>query len=73
MGEERLPRKLMFEQLVEGKGYSGGQDYNWMVRLEERHYGSWHEVPRVAKSCTESRQMVSTGRGRVRGIHAEMA
>ena len=35
MGEERLPHRVMFRELVGGKGYSGGQEKEWMVRLEE--------------------------------------
>ena len=26
MGEERLPRRVMFREMLGGKGYSGGQD-----------------------------------------------
>ena len=26
MGEERLPQRVMFGELVRGKGYSGGQE-----------------------------------------------
>ena len=35
MGEERLPQRVMFEELVGGKGYAGGQDKDWMVHLKE--------------------------------------
>ena len=35
MGEERLPQRVIFWELVEGKGYSGEQDNDWMVRREE--------------------------------------
>ena len=34
-GEERLPQRVMFGELVGGKGYSGGQEKDWMVCLEE--------------------------------------
>ena len=34
MGEERLPRRVMFGKLVGGKGYSGGQEKDWMVHLK---------------------------------------
>ena len=27
MGEERLPRRVMFGEMLEGKGYSGGQEW----------------------------------------------
>ena len=35
MGEERLPQRVMFGELVGGKGFSGGQEKDWMVCLEE--------------------------------------
>ena len=35
MGEERLPQRVVFGELVEGKGYSGGQEKDWMVHLNE--------------------------------------
>ena len=35
MGEERLPQTVMFGELVGGKGYPGGQEKDWMVRLKE--------------------------------------
>ena len=35
MREERLPQRVMFGELLGGKGYSRGQDKGWMVRLEE--------------------------------------
>ena len=35
MREERLPQRVMFEKLVGGKGYSGGQEKDWMAHLKE--------------------------------------
>ena len=35
MGEERLPQRVMFGEFVGGKGYSGGQEKNWMVHRKE--------------------------------------
>ena len=35
MGEERLPRRVMFGEMLGGKGYSGGQERGWMKDLEE--------------------------------------
>ena len=35
VGEERLPRRVVFGELFGGKGHSGGQENDWMVRLEE--------------------------------------
>ena len=35
MGEERLPQRVMFGELVGGKDYSGGQEKDWMVHLKE--------------------------------------
>ena len=31
IGEERLPQRVIFGQLVGGKGYAGGQENDWMV------------------------------------------
>ena len=71
MGEERLPQRVMFGELVGGKGYSGGQEKDRMAHLKEDASGFGMKT--VAKGCTESRQLVSTGRGGSRVIHAEMA
>ena len=35
MGEERLPQRVMFGEFVGGKGYSGGQEKDWMDNLKE--------------------------------------
>ena len=35
MGEERLPQRVMFGELVGGKGYLGGQEKDWMAHLKE--------------------------------------
>ena len=35
MGEERLPRRVMFGEMLGGKGYSGVQERDWMKDLEE--------------------------------------
>ena len=35
MGEELLPQRVMFGKLVGGKGYSGGQEKDWLVHLKE--------------------------------------
>ena len=35
MGKERLPQRVMFGELVGGKGYSGGQEKDWMAHLKE--------------------------------------
>ena len=37
--EGRLPRRVVFGKLVEGKGYSGGQEKALMVRLEKYMMG----------------------------------
>ena len=34
-GEERLPQRVMFGELVGDKGYSGGQEKDWMSHLKE--------------------------------------
>ena len=35
MGEERLPQRVMFGELLGGNGYSGGQEKDWMAHLKE--------------------------------------
>ena len=35
MGGERLPQRVMFGELVEGEGYSEGQEKNWIAHLKE--------------------------------------
>ena len=35
IGEERLPRRGLFGEMFGGKGYSGGQEWDWMKDLEE--------------------------------------
>ena len=35
MGEEHLPRMAMFGEMLGGKGYSAGQEWDWMKDLEE--------------------------------------
>ena len=35
MGEKRLPQRVMFGELVGGKGYSEGQEKDWMGHLKE--------------------------------------
>ena len=35
MGEGRLPKRVMSEEMVGGKGYSGGQQWDRMRYLEE--------------------------------------
>ena len=33
--EEHLPQRVMFGELVEGKGYSGGQEKDWLAHLKD--------------------------------------
>ena len=35
IGEDRLPQRVMLGKLVGGKGYSGGQEKDWMDHLNE--------------------------------------
>ena len=44
----------MIGELVGGNGYSGGQEKDWMVRLEE-DMTEFSIIRRVAKGCTEGR------------------
>ena len=34
IGDERLPQRVMFEELVGGNGYYGGKDKDWMAHLK---------------------------------------
>ena len=50
MEEERLPRRVMFGEMLGGKGYSAGQEWDWMQDLEEYvnafgiKFEGWHEA-----------------------------
>ena len=35
MGEDRLPRRVIFWEMLGGDDYSGGQEWDWMKDLEE--------------------------------------
>ena len=72
MREERLPRKVMFGEILGGKGYSGGQEWDWIKDLEEelKVFGINFEG---GGGRTEGRQMVPTGRRRGGGFHTEIA
>ena len=35
IGEKRLPQRVMCGELVRGKGYSGGQEKDWLAHLKE--------------------------------------
>ena len=35
MGEERLPRMVVFRGMLGGKDYPGGQEWDWMKDLED--------------------------------------
>ena len=50
MGEERLPRRVMFGEMLGFKSYSGGQEWDWMKDLEEdlEAFGIKFEVWREA-------------------------
>ena len=62
MGEERLPQRVTFTELVGGKGYSGGQEKDWMVHPKENSSAFGMKF--------KGQQMVSTGSGGSRVIHA---
>ena len=52
--EERLPQRVMFVELVGGKGYSGGQETDWMAHLKEQmsvigmKFQRWRKVAQKA-------------------------
>ena len=57
MGEERLPQRVMFGELVGGKGYSGGQEKNWRAHLKEHmsvfgmKFEGWRKDAQKAGRC----------------------
>ena len=54
MGEERLPQRVMFGELVGGKSYSGGQEKDWLAHLKEdmpvfeMKFEGWRKVAQKA-------------------------
>ena len=64
-------QRVMFGEFVGGKGYSGGQEKDWMDHLKEDM--SVFGMKRMAKGCSEGWQMVSKSRGGSRVVHAELA
>ena len=70
MGEELLPRRVMFGEMLGDKGYSGGQEWDWMKNLEEdlKAFGIKFEGWREA-----TQQVGRWFRRRGGGLHAEMA
>ena len=54
MGEDRLPQRVMFGELVGGKGYSGGQEKDWMAHLKkdmsvfEMKFKGWRKAAQKA-------------------------
>ena len=50
MGEEFLPRRVMFGEMFEGKDYSRGQEWDWVRDLKEEltafgvKFEGWHEA-----------------------------
>ena len=72
MGEERLPRSVMFGEMLGGNGYSGGQEWDLMKDLGEdlKAFGikfeGWREAHRRSADGSD-------GSKKRRGFHAEMA
>ena len=55
MREKRLPQRVVFVELVGGKGYSEGQEKNWLVHLKEEdmwvfgmEFEAWRETAQNA-------------------------
>ena len=50
MGEERLPRRVKSGEMLGGRGYCGGQEWDWMKDPEEVFeafgikFEGWHEA-----------------------------
>ena len=73
-GEQCLPQRAMFGDLVGGNDYSGAQEKERMMHLkvDTLAVGIMFEV--VAKCCTEGRQIDGSDPSRTEAvIHAEMA
>ena len=73
MGEERLPLRVMFGELVGGEGYSGGKEKDWMVGLKDAMTENGMKFEGWRKAAQQGWRIVSKGRGGGGGIHAEMA
>ena len=72
LGEERLPRRMVFWEIFGGKGYSGQQSSGWMNYHEDHLLSVRHQVSMVTRGRTKGRQMVPTSGERGEGLHAEM-
>ena len=72
MEEEHPPRWLMFGKLVGGTGCSGGQEKDWIVRLEEGMTGFGMKFEGWRKAAQRPVDGFDGSR-RGGGIHAEMA
>ena len=57
MGEERLPQRVMFGEFVGGKGYSEGQEKDWMDHVKEdmsffgMKFEEWRKAAQKAGRC----------------------
>ena len=55
MGEEHLPQRVMFGELVGSKSYSGGQEKDWLAHLKEdmsvfgMKFEGWRKVAQAAR------------------------
>ena len=71
--EERPPQMLMFWRGCWRKGLLSSEREGLDCELKGGYVGLWNKVQRVAKQCAKGGQIVSTGRGGSRVIHAKMA
>ena len=72
VGGKRLPQRVMFVELVGGKGYSGRTREVLAGSSEGGCVGLWNEIGRVAKGCSKGGPMVSTSRRWSRVVHVEL-
>ena len=72
MGEERLPQRMMFGDLVGGKSYSGEQEKDWMAHLKGDMLGIGNKLAGWRKDARRPADD-STSRGESRVVHAELA
>ena len=72
MGEERLPQRVMFGEFAGGKGYSGGQEKDWMDHLKEDMSVLGMKLDGWRKAAQKA-GMVSKSKGGSRVVHAELA
>ena len=65
--------RVMFGEFVGGKGYSGGQEKDWMDHLKEDMSVFGMKFEGWRKAAQKAGSWFSTSRGGSRVVHAELA